>query len=229
MPSIRSVKRSQKPQKPTGQLPAEPSIEKICLLLEKQFQKEERKQKYAPAKEVLALLGRGALISAAILAPKAAPLLMQFVEESPDYDAWKRYNISYLKRTLDRLEREKQIEIIYGKEDDVVKLTQRGKIKILKYSLETLKVDKPKQWDGKWRLALYDIPKTEHHMRDLLREALEAIGFYAIQKSVYIFPYPCYSQIEFIRSYYGAGNHLQYMLVDAIENDEAYRTYFDLS
>jgi hypothetical protein len=210
-------------------LPSNEAIIKLSQILIKQNDYREKTNKYAPVKQILSLIGFGAVISAAILAPKSAPLLIPLVKKSPDYNMWKKYNISYLHRTLKRLEEQKQIQVeeIHG--ERVVVLSNAGKRKILHLSLETLQIERPKNWDHKWRLVLYDIPDSGKHWRDAIKSTLKTIGFYQIQKSVYIYPYSCFEQIEFIREYYSVGKQLQYMLVDQIEDDEAYKTYFDLT
>lgn len=205
------------------------SIIKICKILTKQFEREERISKYAKVKEVLALLGKGAILTAAILAPKSATILSPLIRESSSWDEWKQFNISYLKRTLKRLEQQKQVEVVEENGQRVICLTKNGKRKILKYSVDTITVEKPKKWDGKWRLVIYDIPSSKRHLSELIKETLKTFGFYQLQKSVYIFPYPCFDQIEFLREYYGLGSNIQYMLVKQIENDSPYKTYFALS
>lgn len=111
---------------------------------------------------------------------------------------------------------------------EVIKLTRSGKRKILQYSLQTLSIPKPKNWDGLWRVVLYDIPKDKHHTRDLLRQTIRRLGFYPLQESVYLFPYPCFDEIDYLRQYYFLDIKVQYLLVKQIENDMAYRTYFNL-
>lgn len=213
----------------TAPLPSQQSIAKICELLVKQHEKEIRDTKYAPVKTVLALLGHGAVLGAAFLAPKSAPALLSLIQDSPDWDAWKHFNASYLKRTLARLEKQKHVEIIRENGQDIIRLTKNGQRKILRCSLDHLAVEKPKHWDGKWRLVLYDVPETKSPTRDIIRQALRSIGFYAIQESVYVFPYPCFDHIQFLREYYGAGAQVQYMLVNHIEDDAVYKIYFNLS
>lgn len=223
--------RAQRSSKaPTGPvLPPDAAITKLSQLLWKQYEKNERTKVYAPVKEVLALLGAGAVVSAALLAPKAAPLLVPLLQGSPDWETWKHYNISYLRRTLARLKQQKEVTITEKDGQQVVQLTKNGKRKILKYSLESLAVEKPKRWDQKWRLVLYDVPVSQKYLGDTIRQTLRAIGFYGIQDSVYIFPYPCFDQIEFLREYYGLGDAIQYMLVDDIERDSAFKIFFGLS
>ncbi|MFZ5845605.1 MAG: hypothetical protein ACOY0S_04010, partial [Patescibacteria group bacterium] len=132
-------------------------------------------------------------------------------------------------RTLRRLEQNKQIEIIEENGQQIIHLTKNGKRKILKYSLENLTIEKPKHWDGKWRLVLYDVPVSEKKLGDIIRQALKTLGFYAIQNSAYLFPYPCFNQVEFLREYYGLGDKVQYMLVEHIERDQAFKIFFHLS
>lgn len=218
-------------QKSAGDPPlvSDQAIAKLSGVLAQQFLQEKQKQKYAPVKQVLILLGYGAVLSAAILAPHSLAAFAPLFKKERDWERWKRYNLSYLRRTLKQLEKQKQVQINIVNGEPMIQLTQQGKRKILKFSLDSLFVDKPKRWDNRWRLVLYDIPQDQNHTRDLLHDALKSIGFLAIQKSVYLIPYPCFEQIEFLREYYGIGNKLQYMLVYQIENDAAYKTYFGLS
>lgn len=210
-------------------LPSDASIAKIATLLIAQQTKEEQKQKLAPVKNVLAILGAGAAISATILLPSSGRIIAPLIRQHPDWDEWKGFNPSYLRRTLRRLREQKHIEIAIENGQEIIRLTRQGKRKILRFSLDTLSIAKPKHWDKKWRLVLYDVPRKDKKMGDIIRQTLQAIGFYGIQKSIYVFPYPCFDQIEFLREYYGLGDNVQYMLVEHIEHDASYKTYFNLT
>jgi len=209
--------------------PSDIVIANLCQTLTKQLQKQERDRRLAPVKTVLTILGAGAAISAMILAPGTGRVIAPFLKSESDWEQWKHFNPSYLRRTLKRLQDQRVIEIQEKNGQNVIVLTSRGKQKILKYSMETLGIEKPKRWDGKWRLVLYDIPVKDKSLGDVMRQTLRTLGFYAIQDSAYIYPYPCFDQIEFLRSYYGLGDYIQYMLVDKIERDLAFKTYFNLS
>jgi CRISPR-associated endonuclease Cas2 len=209
-------------------IPSDESLAKFCSLLMKQARKEKLHDKYAPVKNVLSLLGAGAAISVAILAPKSATLIRPLLEGSPNWNAWKHFNTSYLQRTLKRLQKQKSIEIVEKNGQQIISLTNNGKRKILKYNIDTLAVDKPKHWDGKWRLVLYDVPSHEKNLADSIRATLHNMGFYAIQESVYVYPYSCFDQVEYLRQYYNLGTNVQYMVVVEIENNSVYKTYFNL-
>lgn len=209
-------------------LPSDASLQKIATVMEKQLKEENQTKKYAPVRAVLSLLGKGITLSSVILAPGTARAFAPLFADTPNYNAWKRFNPSYLRRTLKVLEKQKHVEVVTENGAEIVRLTHGGKRKILQYSLHTLSLDRPKSWDGKWRLVMYDIPTGQRHTRDVLRQTLQRLGFYKLQESVYLFPYPCFDEIEYLRQYYFLDITVQYLLVSAIENDGAYRTYFSL-
>ncbi len=196
--------------------------------MEKQLREKERTRKYAPIREILAIFGKGAMISSVILAPGTAKALAPLLLQTPDFDAWKHYNPSYLRRSLRQLHKQKHVEIVRENGSEVIKLTRSGKRKILQYSLQTLSIPRPKNWDDLWRVVLYDIPTDKHHTRDLLRQTLLRLGLYPLQESVYLFPYPCFDEIDYLRQYYFLDINVQYLLVKQIEDDVAYRAYFNL-
>ena len=49
-----------------------------------------------------------------------------------------------------------------------------------------LKIDKPKIWDKKWRIVVFDIPEKQRGARDSLRTYLKKLDFYELQKSIFI-------------------------------------------
>lgn len=81
-------------------LPSDTSLQKIAESMEKQLREKEHIRKYAPIHEILAILSKGVMISSVILAPGTAKALAPLLRQTPDYDAWKHYNPSYLRRSL---------------------------------------------------------------------------------------------------------------------------------
>lgn len=208
---------------------SEKQIETLARLLYEKVKQENKNKVYASAKTVLSLLGMGITIAAAFVAPKVAPTLINtFWKEENEWGKWKQFNLGYLLQTLRRLRKQKLVEIkdINGKQQIII--TQKGKTRILEYSLDELEVTKPKAWDKKWRVVIYDIPNRKKYLQELMRETLKNLGFLAIQESVYIIPYPCYKEIEFLREYYYVGPYIKYLLVANLEDDSVYKTYFGL-
>lgn len=51
------------------------------------------------------------------------------------------------------------------------------------------------KWDKKWRIVIFDIPEELHSARVRFRRKLKSLGFVMLQKSVFVFPYPCHEEI----------------------------------
>lgn len=209
-------------------IPSEEKIASLCKILQRKFIKEEVHKKYAPVKQMLTLIGTGAFFAMAIMAPNTARLGKSFLQNNEEYD-WKKYNPFYLRRAMKRLHKEKLVEINEENGQQVVKLTHRGKRKILKYSLDELEIKTPKSWDGKWRIVIYDVKAKKHNLRTSFRETLKKLGFIQLQESVFIIPYPCDEEIAFLREYYGVGNEVIYIIAHKLENETIYRDYFGLN
>ncbi len=70
-----------------------------------------------------------------------------------------------------------------------LELTEQGRLEALYRRLEDLAGRGHKKWDGKWRMIMFDIPERGRRERYAMRAILRSVGFYRMQKSVYIFPY----------------------------------------
>lgn len=92
-----------------------------------------------------------------------------------------------------------------------------------RYSVAT-----PKHWDGKWRIVSFDIEQKRSAQRTRLRQTLREIGFERLQDSVWVFPYDCEDLITLLKTDYGLGKEVLYIIADTIENDRALRGRFGL-
>lgn len=203
-------------------------IKEVSRSLAKQINREIFDKKYASAKIVLKLVGTGIFLAASIAMPNLPLALKPFLTKRDDYEAWKRFNIPYLKRTLGRLEKQKLVEIGEENGTQTVKITNAGKRKILKFAIDELQIEKPKIWDGKWRMVSYDIPKNQEGVRKAFREYLKVWRFYPFHESLFLHAYPCGKQVEFLREYLGIGEHVRILHVYKIENDRLFRDFFDV-
>lgn len=105
-------------------------------------------------------------------------------------------------------------------------LRERGKIRALQYKIAEMKISRPKYWDKLWRIVMFDLPKSKKQIRDILRLHLKRLGFIQYQKSVFIHPYPCENEIEFIIEIYGIRRFVRQLLVSKIDNDLDLREKF---
>lgn len=212
-------------------LPSDDKLRTLSKLLVRQEEQVKKKNRYAPVRQVLALLGTGAVIGLSLfVTPTAVILAKPFLDakQEKEREEWKQFNPSYLKRTIARMRKEKLVNIVYRKGEEIVELTKNGRRRIIKYSMDNLSIDKPNAWDGRWRLVMYDVPHRRKQLRDIFRQTLKNLGFYQLQESVWLFPYPCEEQVSFLREYYGVGNEVLYVVATKLEDDAPYRTYFGL-
>jgi len=54
------------------------------------------------------------------------------------------------------------------------------------------------KWDKKWRIVIFDIPEELHKNRNQLRAKLKNLGFYMLQKSVFVIPYTCEKELGYV-------------------------------
>ena len=105
-------------------------------------------------------------------------------------------------------------------------LTPKGKLHILKYlQLERLKFGK---WDGQWRVVTFDLPETLKKWREYLRGELKGLGFYALQESVYIIPYPVTGELDEILKEWNLRKYVRYLTVSEIDREPELKQVFDL-
>src|SRR3989344_1567916 len=94
--------------------------------------------------------------------------------------------------------------------------------------IDQIKNNKPKEWDGKWRVIMFDVPEKNRVVRDSLRQHLQKIGFYEFQKSVFIYPYDCMDELDYIIEIHNARKFVRFMLADSIDNELHIKTLFGL-
>jgi DNA-binding transcriptional regulator PaaX len=109
-----------------------------------------------------------------------------------------------------------------------IALTPEGRKKAGKYLIDDLEIKKPKKWDGKYRIVIFDIPNITRIKRDALRGKLKELGFFRLQQSVWVCPYPCQKEIKILREFFGLSSKELILIEGFIENDNFLRRFFKL-
>lgn len=136
-----------------------------------------------------------------------------------EYDRFRKQNKMKFSREMYRLKQAGIIkEYLEGKER-FIGLTKKGRKRLQKYLISTLEIRRPAKWDKKWRLVIFDIPDDKKIERDALRRKLENLGFLKLQESVYVCPFECASQIDFLKKTFLIAQYVQYILADRIETE----------
>lgn len=105
-------------------------------------------------------------------------------------------------------------------------LTPKGKLRILKYlQLERLKI---KKWDGRWRVIIFDLPESIKKWREYLRNELKGLGFYPLQESVYVTPYPVTGELDILLKEWNLRKYFRYLTVSEIDDEDELKEIFNL-
>ncbi len=140
----------------------------------------------------------------------------------------KEYPRHRIKQELRRMKDRGWIEEAERQGKTFLKLTAKGKVEGLCRRIEIIRSMDKKEWDGKWRIALFDIPEKGRWQRDTIRWTLKCAGFRQLQKSVYITPYEI--PVDVI-TYLNEANLLAFVRfarVDKIDDETDLRKSFKL-
>lgn len=174
-------------------------------------------------KLILDLIEKGSLLATDAVVSAIVPL--SYASRSHrNYD--KRHRV---KSAIDKLITRGLLE--FGKSNrgkTYIKITSAGRKQLCRYQLGNLKIEKPKHWDGKWRVIIFDIKEFRRAGRDHFRRGLERFGFKKLQNSVWILPYDCEELILLLKSNLGFGREVLYLTVERLENDHWLRRLFAL-
>ncbi len=107
-------------------------------------------------------------------------------------------------------------------------LTISGEKLLRRWELEDYKINRPKKWDKKWRVIIFDIPEKKRKMRLQISYLFKQSGLYRLQDSVWVYPYDCEDIIGLLKTDFGVGKDVLYLIVDEIENDRHLKEEFHL-
>ncbi|MBI5798814.1 MAG: hypothetical protein HZB10_02695 [Candidatus Yonathbacteria bacterium] len=174
------------------------------------------------AKEILKGLAMGGFLVACM----AMPGLTNIVPLFKPRGAKDRY---YIKRAVKTLKKKRLVNIYTRNGNEVVEITNAGKKKVLEYDLDDMKLKVPKKWDGWWRIVMFDIPQPKKKGRDAVSRKIKELGMYPIQKSVFVSPYACKNEIDFIGEFFNVREHIIYIKAKEIEWVRKLKEHFNLS
>ncbi|MBU4141810.1 CRISPR-associated endonuclease Cas2 [Patescibacteria group bacterium] len=147
-----------------------------------------------------------------------------------EFASWNKYKKFRLKSTLKRLHKQRMINFSEKSDGTIqLELIEAGNKRILQYKFEEMEIKTPLKWDGLWRLVMFDIPDKKKQAREALRAKLKTLGFYKIQESIFIHPYDCKNEIDFIKELYSIGPFVKFVIAGNIDDDFKLRKIFLLN
>ncbi|MEK7629135.1 MAG: hypothetical protein AAB394_01250 [Patescibacteria group bacterium] len=142
---------------------------------------------------------------------------------------WQNINRRSLEKAIKSLYQSKLIREHANSDGSLTMvLTDKGKQRAITFNIDNMEIKKPNIWDKKWRIILFDIPEKKRQARDVLRETIKRLGFYEYQKSVFIHPYPCQDEIDYIVEYYEIRQYVRIVTATELDNEIHLKKIFGL-
>jgi DNA-binding transcriptional regulator PaaX len=181
-------------------------------------------EKFGSTQRKILILLLGGLALGLSRSPKTS---FQIIKEMKK--EWNWINQQNLKRAIKKLYESKLVKEKENPDGTItLTLTDKGKEKALTYNIDEMKIKKPKQWDKKWRIVLFDIPERARKIRDAFRHHLKQLNFYEFQKSVFVHPYDCQNEIEYLIEFYDARKFIRFIIANSLDNELHLKSYFGL-
>lgn len=125
----------------------------------------------------------------------------------------------FLSKKIYELEKNGIVKKYTENKKNIIRITPLGYRKAIKYALNNYRIKKPRKWDKKWRVIIFDIPEDKKNIRNVIRLKLKNCGFYQLQKSVWIHPFECKELIWSLKYTYSASAYIQYLIVETLETE----------
>lgn len=182
-----------------------------------------RKPRSAITKDILRLLVLGGMLVMASSSPYPAMALWRRISRE------KTYSEKKFSDTFSRLRKSGLLETRREGHDLKILLTEKGKAAAGYLQIDALQIPKPKRWDGKWRIVLFDIANLKTLQRNALRGKLRDLGFIPFQKSAWIHPFPCEAEIDILKEFFGfSDKEIVVVIASHITNQNRLRQLFGL-
>ena len=162
------------------------------------------------------------VIAAVAIAPGVGPALRLFGFGK------RTYSKNYVDRAVTRLKNKGYIVFEEKNGRKFIRLTSVGKKQLEGYKRKDISIYKPKKWDKKWRIVIFDIPESRRTVRNKLRNTLLNWGFVRLQNSIWVYPYECEELITMLKADLRVGKDILYVVAEKVEYDKNFKSRFNL-
>ena len=178
-------------------------------------------------KDILYWLSVAGMVAIAATSPYFGINLVRGIKK------WMKYKDKLKKKritsTFRRLMKQGAIDIKWQGKQIYISLTEKGKKMAGWLQIDALKIKPPKKWDKKWRIVIFDISQLKRIYREAFRGKLKELGFYPLQKSVWIHPFDCRDEIELLRNFFGLSHkEMRLIVAEDVGPDDWLRAKFKL-
>ena len=182
-----------------------------------------RKPKSEITKDIFKTIITGAFVCIAASSPYFTVNLLK------NFSKWKKYPRKKIYDTFYKLKKKGLIKIEKKNHQIYIFLTKEGKKRAGMFQIDSLKIKKPKKWDKKWRILIFDIAQLKKFYREALRGKLKDLGFYQLQKSVWVHSFDCRSEIDLLKDFFGLSQkEMRLIIAGDIGEDKTIKKFFQL-
>ena len=115
------------------------------------------------------------------------------------------------------LKRRSYIHVLHKDDSYHYSLTKKGHQRLKESIIDELEIPFPNQWDKKWRLVTFDVPVEKSRQRAYFTARLQSLGFMMMQRSLWVYPFPCFEQLEQIAGHYHLLGYCSLMEVQKLD------------
>jgi len=189
-----------------------------------------KKYKYylkKPRSEILKDVLYWLSVAGAVIIASTSPFfLTNFLK---GYKKWRKYPKRKLSDIFYRLKKQGLIKIERKGSQIFIKLTEEGKKKAGRFQINDLEIGRGKKWDGRWRITIFDISELKKILREAFRGKLKELGFYPLQKSVWVHAFDCQAEIELLREFFGLSEkELRLIIAENIGDEKELKKFFKI-
>lgn len=182
-----------------------------------------RRRKRDIQNAVLATVGVAGILAVTMIAPNVFQALPRLLGD--------KYKLGYRAKTAaGRLAKKGLLRFVERGGVRCAELTEKGRRALV---LEEAKMAnrsmRPRRWDKRYRLVMFDVPQYRRSTRDKLRGLMRACGFLRLQDSVWVYPFDCEELVALVKADLRIGKDVLYAVVESIENDTWIKQHFGLS
>jgi DNA-binding transcriptional regulator PaaX len=180
-----------------------------------------------PKSEIVKDLFKWLLMAGVIYLAASSPYFVLDLQKN--FKRWRKYQRKDISNTFARLKRKGYINIEKKNHQIYISLTEQGRKKAGWFQIDALKIKRPKKWDKKYRIVIFDISQLKKIYREALRGKLKELGFYPFQKSVWLHAFDCRDEIELLKEFFGLSDEeMRLIIAEDIGKDTKIKQFFKI-
>lgn len=138
-------------------------------------------------------------------------------------------NMHRLAHKMDLGETQFQATLRSLKEQEYIEKVERGKYLITPKGVKKIgsfdlfrpaKKFKNDDWDGQWKVVIFDIPESKKRERNMFRSILKRKGFIKLQNSVFVSPFAEFEELNLIRCELGIEKYVNFLEAHSSGQDD---------